>query len=140
MEKMILTKQYVEFKLTKKLLTVRIHCSLFPLQEFYCSSGCSSVQWTSFKTMFTRCITEIPQTRITKTRVEACKFTEKKHFYKFELIAALQVFEKILEYDTLSTMSQLTSALIKNITITSGQIILTQRMCTFNVNNRFKTT
>ena len=86
------------------------------------------------------CFTEIPQTRITKTRVEACKFTEKKHFYKFGLVAALQVFEKILEYDTLSTMSQLTSTLNKNITITSGQIILTQRMCTFNVNNGFKTT
>ena len=31
---------------------------------------CNSVKWTSFKTVFARFFTEIPQTRITKTRVE----------------------------------------------------------------------
>ena len=44
-----------------KLLTVLVHLSLTLCKSFHCISGSSSVQWTSFKTVFTWCFTGVTQ-------------------------------------------------------------------------------
>lgn len=65
-DKMLLAKECVVPEPIKKPLTIKIDCMQSgPLQVFYFRPAGAVYNRPLFKTVFTRCFTDIPRTRIT---------------------------------------------------------------------------
>ena len=129
--------------LTKKEpLTICSHCSWTLWKVLHCPSDNNSVQWSSFKIVFNRYFRGILQTRITKTRVEACRgwFWTKLFLLNFsETKQGTPLFESDVGlFEQASTCRKQTADCFKIADISSEKIIsgfVDILACKINLNN-----